>query len=104
MLNTEEILIKLMQLLDFDMKDIKLKQSSERNRFFTNEESFDKYAEHINLIFEKLSIEDKNSELVNIFTDLLIVLKLSSLIFYHCMGMIKGIILHINYYIKIVNL
>ena len=71
MLNTEEILIKLMQLLDFDMKDIKLKQSSERNRFFTNEESFDKYAEHINLIFEKLSIEDKNSELVNIFTDLL---------------------------------
>ncbi|MCG3694130.1 hypothetical protein [Aliarcobacter butzleri] len=71
MLNTEEILIKIMQLLDFDMKDIKLKQSSEKNRFFTNEESFDKYSEHINLIFEKLSIEDKNSELVTIFTDLL---------------------------------
>jgi hypothetical protein len=71
MLNTEEILIKIMQLLDFDMKDIKLKQSSEKNRFSTNEESFDKYAEHINLIFERLSIEDKNSELVNIFTDLL---------------------------------
>ena len=61
MLNTEEILIKIMQLLDFDMKEIKLKQSSEKNRFFTNEESFDKYAEHINLIFEKLSIDDKNS-------------------------------------------
>ena len=71
MLNTEEILIKLMQLLDFDMKDIKLKQSSEKKRFSTNEESFDKYAEHINLIFKKLSIEDKNSELVNILTDLL---------------------------------
>jgi hypothetical protein len=71
MLNTEEILIKLMQLLDFDMKEIKLKQSSEKKRFSTNEESFDKYSEHINLIFKKLSIEDKNSELVNIFTDLL---------------------------------
>ncbi|MDX4013210.1 hypothetical protein Q6A86_09460, partial [Aliarcobacter skirrowii] len=34
-------------------------------------ESFDKYSEHINLIFEKLSIEDKNIELVNIFTNLL---------------------------------
>ena len=71
MLNTEEILIKIMQLLDFDMKEIKLKQSSEKNRFFTKEESFDKYSEHINLIFKKLSIEDKNSKLVNIFTDLL---------------------------------
>ncbi|PHO09590.1 hypothetical protein CPG37_08805 [Malaciobacter canalis] len=71
MLNTEEILIKLMQLLDFDMKEIKLKQSSEKKRFSTNEESFDKYSEHINLIFKKLSIEDKNSKLVNIFTDLL---------------------------------
>lgn len=60
-----------MQLLDFDMKDIKLKQSSEKKRFATNEESFDKYSEHINLIFEKLSIEDKNNELVKIFTDLL---------------------------------
>ena len=54
MLNTEEILIKIMQLLDFDMKEIKLKQSSEKNRFFTKEESFDKYSEHINLIFKKL--------------------------------------------------
>lgn len=71
MLNTEEILIKLMQLLDFDMKEIKLKQSSEKKRFSTNEESFDKYSEHINLIFKKLSIEDKKSELVNIFRDLL---------------------------------
>ncbi|MFY4803733.1 hypothetical protein ACOTWC_06615 [Aliarcobacter butzleri] len=71
MLNTQEILIKIIQLLDFDMKEIKLKQSSEKNRFFTNEESFDKYSEHINLIFEKLSIEDKNIELVNIFTNLL---------------------------------
>ena len=71
MLNNEELLIKLMQLLDFDMKDIKLKQSSEKKRFATNEESFDKYSEHINLIFEKLSIEDKNNELVKIFTDLL---------------------------------
>ena len=71
MLNNEEILIKLIQLLDFDMKGIKLKQSSEKKRFTTNEESFDKYSEHINLIFEKLSIEDKNSELVEIFTDLL---------------------------------
>ena len=40
MLNTEEILIKIMQLLDFDMKEIKLKQSSEKNRFFTNEEEY----------------------------------------------------------------
>ena len=39
MLNTEEILIKIMQLLDFDMKEIKLKQSSEKNRFFTNEKN-----------------------------------------------------------------
>ena len=61
MLNTQEILIKIIQLLDFDMKEIKLKQSSEKNRFFTKEESFDKYSEHINLIFKKLSIEDKNS-------------------------------------------
>lgn len=71
MLNNEEILIKLMQLLDFDMKDIKLKQSSEKKRFINEEESFDKYHEHINLIFEKLNIEDKNQELVKIFTDLL---------------------------------
>ena len=33
MLNTEEILIKIMQLLDFDMKEIKLKQSSEKIDF-----------------------------------------------------------------------
>lgn len=60
-----------MQLLDFDMKDIKLKQTSEKKRFTTNEESFDKYSEHINLILKKLSIEDTNNKLVKIFADLL---------------------------------
>ncbi len=50
MLNQEEVLIKLMQLLDIDMKDIKLKQTAEKQRFITKEESNKKYQEHLELI------------------------------------------------------
>lgn len=71
MLNEEELLIKLMQLLDIDMKDIKLKQSSEKKRFITQEESNQKYQEHIQLIFDALNIDEQNTELVDIFQELL---------------------------------
>lgn len=71
MLNNEEILVKLMQLLDIDMKDIKLKQSSEKKRFITQEESYIKYSDHMTLILKKLNIDKQNNELIKIFTDLL---------------------------------
>ena len=71
MLNNEQILIKIMQLLDFDMEDIKLKQTSDKKRFYTREESNTKYKEHIELIFKSLNLDDQNKKLVDIFSDLL---------------------------------
>ncbi len=71
MLNIEELLIKIMKILDFDMNDIKLKQTLEKRRFYTNEESDEKYKEHINIILEKLNLGENNSKLSNIFIDLI---------------------------------
>lgn len=71
MLNIEELLIKIMQILDFDMKDIKLKQTTEQKRFYTDEESAKKYKEHIELILKKLNINTQNNKLTQIFIDLI---------------------------------
>jgi len=71
MLNREEILIKLMQILDFDMNDIKLKQSAEKKRFITFEESPEKTKEHIELIFKTLNLDEANSKLIDVFGDLI---------------------------------
>ncbi|WP_298753198.1 hypothetical protein [uncultured Arcobacter sp.] len=71
MLNIEELLIKIMQILDFDMNDVKLKRTLEKRRFFNKELSAEKYREHIELILEKLSLDTKNNQLVDIFIDLI---------------------------------
>ena len=71
MLNREELLIKIMQLLDIDMKDIKLKQTLEKQRFITKEESSEKYKEHLKLIFDSLNLDKYNVELHEIFQELL---------------------------------
>ena len=71
MLNIEELLIKIMQILDFDMNDIKLKQTAEKRRFYTNEESTEKYREHIELILRKLNIDTQNEKVTDIFIDLI---------------------------------
>lgn len=60
-----------MQILDFDMNDVKLKQTLEKRRFISNEESGEKYRDHINLIFQKLDLDTQNNELVSIFVDLI---------------------------------
>ncbi len=73
MLNQEEVLIKLMQLLDIDLNEIKLKQTSEKQRFITQEESNKKYQEHLELIFDALKLDKKNEELFVIFQDLLFI-------------------------------
>lgn len=71
MLNIEELLIKIMQILDFDMNEVKLKQTLAKRRFINKEESGEKYREHIHLIFQKLEIDTQNDKLVNIFVDLI---------------------------------
>lgn len=71
MLNTEEILIKIMQLLNFDFTDIKLKQTNIQKNFITKEQSRKKYSEHIFLIFKHLNLNNQNQYLVYVFTDLL---------------------------------
>ena len=73
MLNQEEVLIKLMQLLDIDLQDIKLKQTREKQRFITQEESNEKYQEHLELIFDALNLDKKNKELFVILQDLLFI-------------------------------
>ncbi|MCT7642454.1 hypothetical protein [Aliarcobacter butzleri] len=71
MLNIEELLIKIIQILDFDMKDVKLKQTLEKRRFYTHEVKDKKYKELISLIFDKLNIDTQNEKLVDIFIDLI---------------------------------
>ncbi|MFX4232494.1 hypothetical protein ACOL24_01410 [Aliarcobacter butzleri] len=70
MLNIEELLIKIIQILDFDMKDVKLKQTLEKRRFYTHEVKDKKYKELISLIFDKLNIDTQNEKLIDIFIDL----------------------------------
>ena len=60
-----------MQILDFDMKDVKLKQTLEKRRFYTHEMKEQKYREHLALIFEKLNIDTQNEKLIDIFIDLI---------------------------------
>jgi len=71
MLNYEELLIKIMQLLDIDMKSVKLGQTVEKQRFITQEESNAKYEEHLELIFDALNLDKNNVELLLIFQVLL---------------------------------
>jgi len=71
MLNNEQLLIKIMELLDFDLKDIKLKQTLQKERFYTQEESNTKYKEHIELIFKSLNLDEQNKEFIDIFSELL---------------------------------
>lgn len=71
MLNIEEILIKIIQILDFDMKDVQLKQTSQKRRFYTHEVKDEKYRELIDLIFKKLNIDTQNEKLIDIFIDLI---------------------------------
>nr|WP_287413313.1 hypothetical protein [Pseudodesulfovibrio sp.] len=71
MLNVEELLIKIMKLLDFDMNDVKLKQTLEKRRFYTQEESAEKYRKHTELILKKLNLDVQNKKLVDIFIDLI---------------------------------
>ena len=71
MLNIEELLIKIIQILDFDMKDVKLKQTVQKRRFYTHEVEDEKYRELIDLIFKKLNIDTQNEKLIDIFIDLI---------------------------------
>lgn len=71
LLNIEELLIKTIQIFDFDMNDVKLKQTLQKRRFISNDESGEKYRDHINLIFQKLDLDRQNNELVSIFVDLI---------------------------------
>lgn len=71
MLNLEELLIKIIQILDFDIKDIQLKQTLQKRRFYTHEIKEQKYREHLALIFEKLNIDTQNEKLIDIFIDLI---------------------------------
>lgn len=71
MLNIEELLIKIIQILDFDMKDVKLKHLSQKRRFYTHEVEDKKYRELIDLIFKKLNIDTQNEKLIDIFIDLI---------------------------------
>ncbi len=71
MLNNEQLLIKIMELLDFDMKEIKLQQTSQKERFYTQEESNSKYREHVRLILKSLNLDKENKELIDIFLELL---------------------------------
>lgn len=71
MLNLEELLIKIIQILDFDIKDVQLKQTLQKRRFYTHEIKEQKYREHLALIFEKLNIDTQNEKLIDIFIDLI---------------------------------
>ena len=71
MLNREEILIKIAQIFDVDMKTINLKQSSQKERFKTLEESSKKFQEHLYLLYKELNFDDANPKLLDIFKDLL---------------------------------
>lgn len=53
------------------MKDVKLKQTLEKRRFYTHEVKDKKYKELISLIFDKLNIDTQNEKLVDIFIDLI---------------------------------
>jgi len=71
LLNLEELLIKIIQILDFDIKDVQLKQTLQKRRFYTHEIKEQKYREHLALIFEKLNIDTQNEKLIDIFIDLI---------------------------------
>lgn len=71
MLNIEELLIKIMHILDINMNEIKLKQTLEKTRFYSREESEEKYREHISLIIDKLNLNLKNEDVAEIFMDLI---------------------------------
>ena len=75
MLNREEILIKVAQIFDVDMKTINLKQSSQKERFKTQEESSKKFQEHLYLLYKELNFYEANPELLDIFEDLLYLYK-----------------------------
>lgn len=62
MLNNEEVLSEIIKILDLDLKDIK------RSRFINQEETLDKYSKHIQIIIEKLNIQ--NGTLEKIFINL----------------------------------
>lgn len=71
MLNIEEVLIKIIHVIDINMKDIGLKQTLQKERFITHEESNQKYKEHINSIFDALELDKTNKELRKIFEELI---------------------------------
>ena len=71
MLNLEELLIKIIQIFDFDKNDIQLNQTLQRKRFYTHEIKEQKYREHIALIFKELNIDTQNEKLIDIFIDLI---------------------------------
>ncbi len=71
MLNNEEILIKVIELLDLNIKDVKLKAPIQKKRFIHRENKLKKYDEHINLIFEELQLDSVNEILLDIVYELM---------------------------------
>ncbi len=71
MLNNEEVLIKVMELLDLNIKEVKLKAPIQKKRFINKDTQVEKYDEHLKLIFEELSLNSINSKLLDVIYELM---------------------------------